>query len=145
MPRKNIFKLIVIIAVSIVIAVVLMTLVSHQKGGYSLFRGSYSTQELILDEMRIIVTPLEVSKDHPSRFRVNLESFEAPALIDMNLAETALIEFKDGLDPLLPTTWELEHVSEFTHEGTLTFPPMTESSSSFTLVIFSLSEYRFPY
>lgn len=145
MPKKNILKLIVIIAVAIIITVILMTLVSHQKGGYHLFRGSYSTQEVILDEMRIIVTPLEVSSEHPSRFRINMESFQAAALVDMNLAETSLIEFKDDSEPLLPTTWELEHLSEYTHEGTLTFPPLKDTDAPFTLVIFSLSEFRFPY
>lgn len=145
MPKKNIFKLIVVVALSIIIIVVLTTLISHQKGGYSAFRGSYTTQEVILDETRIIVTPLEISEKYPSRFRVNIESFEASDLIDMDLLETALIEFKEDNDPLLPTAWEVEHVSEYTYEGTLTFPPMAESTSSFTLVIFSLSEFRFSY
>lgn len=145
MRKKNILKLFVIIAVSLVVIVMLATLISHQRGGYETFRGSYSPKEVILDQTRIIVTPLEVSKDHPSRFRINIESFESPEFIDMNVADTALIEFKDGRDPLLPQGWELQHASKYTHEGILSFPPFEKSPSNFTLVIFSLSEFRFPF
>jgi hypothetical protein len=145
MPRKTIFKLIFVIAISIVTAVILMTLISHEKGGATPYRGSTKPQELILDEMRVIVTPLEISTTFPTRFRVNLESFEAPSLIDMNLEETALIEFQNDRDPVLPTHWTLELATEHTHEGILTFPPLSDPPSDFTLVIFSLSEFRFSF
>ena len=118
-----------------------MTLISHQREGSTTSTATI-TQELIQNRVRLIVTPLELSKKSPSRFRIRMESYEASELLDMDLAETSLIEFMENQDPLLPLQWKISENSEFILEGILSFPHFSKQTRTFTLVIFSLSEYR---
>ena len=97
---------------------------------------------VIQDHIRIEAQPTLIKKKNQLIFDIHIQSYEMPEWVNMDVLEAALLELP-GQDPLLPTDWETLYHDTVTLHGKLTVDTIPKSFNSFSLLIFSLSEFRF--
>ena len=105
-------------------------------------KGAYPMQEDTGHEIRIRVQPKQVQVGKQTVFKLILETYERPDILEINFMDSTLLIDQDDV-PYLPVSWHEDTRHEYAVEGLISFPELAPNTTSFKLVLFEYEDHEF--